>query len=101
MTSERQGEHPARPFGTTGGGFAEGECDDTALDEQVGSFATGEEKPEEFPQDEKLGSFARGQEDADNPQNVAEGTFKTGADEESGANEESRADEESGTNKES
>jgi hypothetical protein len=95
MTSERQGEHPARAFGTTGGGFAEGECDDTALDEQVGSFATGEEKPEEFPQDEKLGSFARGQEDTDNPQNVAEGTFETGAD------GESRADEESGANKES
>jgi hypothetical protein len=89
MTNERQGEHPARAFGTTGGGFAEGECDDTALDDQVGSFATGEEKTEEFPEDENLGSFARGQEETDSPQNVAEGTFDRGADDESGANKES------------
>jgi hypothetical protein len=95
MTSERQGEHPARPYGSTGGGFAEGESEETPQDERVGSFATGEENPEEFPQDEELGSFARGQEDTDNPQNIAEGTFKTGAD------GESRADEESGANKES
>lgn len=75
MTGERQGEHPARAFGTTGGGFAEGECDDDALDKQVGSFATGEEQPEEFPEDENLGSFARGQEETDDPEDKAEGTF--------------------------
>jgi hypothetical protein len=75
MTGERQGEHPARAFGTTGGGFAEGEGDDTAVDEQVGSFATGEEKPEEYPQDEDLGSFARGQEETEDPEDKAEGTF--------------------------
>lgn len=78
MTSERQGEHPARPFGTTGGGFAEGESEEVPQDERVGSFATGEEDPEEFPQDEELGSFARGQEETDDPENKAEGTFGHG-----------------------
>ena len=64
ISGEREGEHPARAYGTTGGGFAEGEADpkDFEQDEQVGSFATGEEEPEKFSEDEQLGSFGRGQE---------------------------------------
>ena len=64
MSSKREGEHPARAYGTTGGGFAEGEANPEEFeeDEQVGSFATGEEDLEKFPEDEQLGSFARGQE---------------------------------------
>ena len=27
MSSEREGEHPARAYGSTGGGFAEGQVD--------------------------------------------------------------------------
>jgi len=79
MTSEREGEHPARPYGATGGGFAEGEAkpDEFEEDKHVGSFATGEENPEEFPDDERLGSFARGQEASDSPQDAAEGTFSS------------------------
>ena len=74
MSSERQGEHPARAYGVTGGGFAEGQADPKELvqDKQVGDFATGEEDLERFPEDAKLGSFARGQE---SQQNVQEGTF--------------------------
>jgi hypothetical protein len=77
MNSERQGEHPARPYGATGGGFAEGEAhaEEFEEDKQVGSFATGEEDPDKFAEDEQLGSFARGQEETDSPQNVDEGTF--------------------------
>jgi hypothetical protein len=77
MTSERQGEHPARPFGSTGGGFAEGEAnpEEYEQDQKVGSFATGEEDSEEFPQDENLGSFAKGQEATDDAENETEGTF--------------------------
>jgi hypothetical protein len=79
MSSEREGEHPARAYGATGGGFAEGETnpEENERDKQVGSFATGEEDPEKFPEDEQLGSFARGQEDTDSPQNAEEGTFDT------------------------
>ena len=44
---------------------------------RVGSFATGEEEPEEFADDERLGSFARGQDETDSSQNVKEGTFGT------------------------
>jgi hypothetical protein len=82
MSGEREGKHPARPFGSTGGGFAEGETDPEEFeqDERVGSFGTGQEDPEEFPEDEKLGSYARGQEQTDSPQNVEEGTFGTGED---------------------
>lgn len=82
MSSEREGEHPARPYGSTGGGFAEGEAnpEEFEQDKHVGSFATGEEDPEQFPDDERLGSFARGQEETDSPQNVEEGTFGTGED---------------------
>ena len=54
MTSKREGEHPARAYG-----------------------ATGEEDLEKFPEDEQLGSFARGQEKTDSPQNEEEGTFGT------------------------
>ena len=80
MSSERQGEHPARAYGKTGGGFAEGQVNPEQFeeDEQVGSFATGEEDPEKFPEDEQLGSFARGQEKTDSPENLEEGTFATG-----------------------
>ena len=79
MTGEREGEHPARAYGTTGGGFAEGETkpEEFEQDEQVGSFATGEEEPEKFADDERLGSFARGQEETESSQNVEEGTFGT------------------------
>jgi hypothetical protein len=77
MSSERQGEHPARAYGVTGGGFAEGQANPEEIpeDEQVGSFATGEEDSEKFPEDEQLGSFARGQEKPDSLQNMEEGTF--------------------------
>jgi hypothetical protein len=87
MSSEREGEHPARAYGATGGGFAEGEAnpEEFEQDKNVGSFATGEEDPETFPEDEHLGSFARGQEDTDSPQNVEEGTFGTGEDDSAGA----------------
>jgi hypothetical protein len=79
MSSERKGEHPARAYGATGGGFAEGEAkpEEFAEDKDVGSFATGEEDPEKFPEDERLGSFARGEERTDSPENVEEGTFGT------------------------
>ncbi len=80
MSSERQGEHPARAYGVTGGGFAEGQADPEEFeqDQEVGSFATGEEDLEKFPEDAKLGTFARGQE---SEQNVEEGTFATEEDE--------------------
>ncbi len=74
MTSDRHGTHPARPFGVTGGGFAEGQVNPEEFkpDKNVGGFATGQEDLEEFPEDAKLGSFARGQE---TQENVEEGTF--------------------------
>ena len=77
MSSERQGEHPARPYGATGGGFAEGEADpeEFSEDQQVSGFATGEEDPENFPEDEKLGNFARGQDEPESPEETEEGTF--------------------------
>jgi len=76
VSSERQGEHPARAYGATGGGFAEGQANPEEFkeDEEVGSFATGEEDVDEFPEDEQLGSFATGQE---TEENVEEGTFGT------------------------
>jgi hypothetical protein len=78
MSSEREGEHPARAYGTTGGGFAEGAANPEKFeDDKVGSFATGEEDLEKFPEDERLGSFARGQEKTDSPPNDEEGTFGT------------------------
>ncbi|MGO9753992.1 MAG: hypothetical protein ACLP8S_28595 [Solirubrobacteraceae bacterium] len=79
MTSEREGEHPARAYGVTGGGFAEGQAnpEEFAEDKQVGSFATGQEDPEKFPEDEQLGSFAKGQAKPDSLQNMDEGTFDT------------------------
>ena len=79
MSSKREGKHPARPYGTTGAGFAEGEANPEELEQnkQVGSFATGEEDLEKFPEDEQLGSFAKGQEKTDSPQNEEEGTFGT------------------------
>jgi hypothetical protein len=79
MTSGRQGEHPARAYGVTGGGYAEGQVnpDEFEQDKRVEGFATGQEDAESFPENEQLGSFARGQEETDSPQNVQEGTFGT------------------------
>ena len=79
MMNERQGEHPARAYGATGGGFAEGQAkpEEFEQDTEVGGFATGEEDLERFPEDAELGGFARGQE---SQQNVQEGTFGTGED---------------------
>jgi hypothetical protein len=73
MSGERKGgAHPARAYGKSGGGFAEGQVNPEQFeeDEQVGSFATGEEDPEKFPGDEQLGSFARGQEKTDSPEDL-------------------------------
>jgi hypothetical protein len=80
MGSKREGEHPARAYGRTGGGFAEGQThpEEVEPDKQVGSFATGEEDLEKFPEGEQLGSFARGQEKTDSPEHDEEGTFVTG-----------------------
>ena len=63
-SDDRHGTHPARPFGRTGGGFAEGQDNPEEFkpDKTVGGFATGQEDLEEFPEDAKLGSFALGQE---------------------------------------
>lgn len=79
MTSERQGEHPARAYGATGGGFAEGQSNPEEFpeDKQVGSFASGQEDLEKFPEDEQLGSFTRGQATPDSLQKMDEGTFDT------------------------
>jgi hypothetical protein len=79
MSSKREGEHPARAFGATGGGFAEGQAgpEEFEEDKQVGSFATGQEDAEEFPEDEQLGSFAKGQEKPETLENMGEGTFGT------------------------
>jgi hypothetical protein len=76
VSSEREGEHPARAYGVTGGGFAEGQADpkEHEEDQEVGDFATGQEDLEEFPDDAQLGTFARGQE---TEENVEEGTFGT------------------------
>lgn len=74
MSSDRRGTHPARPFGVTGGGFAEGQNDpeDHPPEKNVGAFATGQEDIEEYPEDVKLGSFARGQQAESH---IHEGTF--------------------------
>jgi hypothetical protein len=76
-SNKREGEHPARAYGATGGGFAEGQANPEEQDKQVGSFATGEEDLEKFPEGEELGSFSRGQQTTDSPQNEEEGTFDT------------------------
>jgi hypothetical protein len=80
VSSDRHGTHPGRPFGRTGGGFAEGQDNPGEFppDKTVGSFATGEEDLEEFPEDAKLGSFARGQQAESH---IHEGTFGTREDE--------------------
>jgi hypothetical protein len=79
MSSDRQGKHPARAYGATGGGFAEGQADPDEFeqDKRVEGFATGQDDPEKFPEDEQLGSFAKGQEKRDGPEDVEEGTFGT------------------------
>ena len=80
MSSHRDGTHPGRPFGVTGGGFAEGQVDEEYVpDKKVGGFAEGQEDVEEFPEGTKLGSFARGQQAESH---IHEGTFGTGEDEE-------------------
>lgn len=80
MSSDRRGTHPARAFGRTGGGFAEGQDnrEEFPPDKQVGGFATGQEDIEEYPEDVKLGSFARGQQAQSN---IHEGTFGGGENE--------------------
>lgn len=80
MSSNRDGTHPGRPFGVTGGGFAEGQNDaeEFVPEKKVGSFGTGQEDVEEFPEDLKLGSFARGQQAESH---IHEGTFGTTEDE--------------------
>jgi hypothetical protein len=79
MSSKREGKHPARAYGATGGGFAEGEAnhEEVEQDKQVGSFAAGAEDLEKFPEGEQLGSFARGQEETGSPHDEEEGTFGT------------------------
>ena len=81
MSSDRHGTHPGRPFGVTGGGFAEGQNnpDEFKPDKTVGSFATGQEDLEEFPEGAKLGSFARGQQAESH---IHEGTFGSVEDDE-------------------
>jgi hypothetical protein len=74
--SNRHGTHPARPFGVTGGGFAEGQNNPEEFepDKTVGGFATGQEDLEAHPEGVKLGSFARGQQAESH---IHEGTFGT------------------------
>jgi hypothetical protein len=74
VSSDRRGTHPARPFGVTGGGFAEGQNDpeEHPPEKNVGAFGTGQENIEEYPEDVKLGSFARGQQAESH---IIEGTF--------------------------
>ena len=78
--SHRDGSHPGRPFGVTGGGFAEGQVDeDYVPTKKVAGFAEGQEDLEEHPEDAKLGSFARGQQAESH---IHEGTFGNVEDEE-------------------
>ena len=76
-SNDRHGTHPGRPFGVTGGGYAEGQVDpeDYTPDKNVGGFASGQEDLEEFPEGAKLGTFARGQQAESH---VHEGTFASG-----------------------
>jgi hypothetical protein len=76
VSSDRRGEHPGRPFGATGGGFAKGQNNPEEFEptKDVGGFATGQEDIEEYPEDVKLGSFARGQQAESH---IHEGTFGT------------------------
>jgi hypothetical protein len=75
-SDDRHGTHPARAFGRTGGGFAEGQDhpEEFMPDKTVGGYASGQEDLQEFPEGAQLGGFARGQEDERNTQ---EGTFGT------------------------
>jgi hypothetical protein len=77
VSSNRHGTHPGRPFGRTGGGFAEGQDhpEEFPPDKTVGAFGTGQEDLETFPEGAKLGSFARGQQAESH---IHEGTFGTG-----------------------
>ncbi|HEY2656976.1 MAG TPA: hypothetical protein VGI55_14380 [Solirubrobacteraceae bacterium] len=79
MSSNRDGTHPGRPFGVTGGGFAEGQNDPEEFkpEKKVGAFGTGQEDLEQYPDDAKLGSFARGQQAESH---IHEGTFAVGED---------------------
>jgi hypothetical protein len=74
---KREGQHPARAYGVTGGGFAEGQANPDELedDKQVGSFATGEEDLEKFPEDERLGSVGKGLQNPESLEDMPEGTF--------------------------
>jgi len=86
VTSDRHGTHPGRPFGRTGGGFAEGQDNPEEFkpDKTVGGFATGQEDLEDFPEGAQLGSFAKGQEEEEH---VDEGTFGRVEDEDEGEDE--------------
>jgi len=80
---DRHGTHPGRPFGVTGGGFAEGQNNPEEFkpEKTVGGFASGQEDEEQFPEGAKLGSFAIGQEAE---KHTEEGTFGRVEDEEEG-----------------
>ena len=71
---DRHGTHPGRPFGVTGGGFAEGQVhpEEFKPDKTVGGIATGQEDLERFPEGAQIGSFAIGQE---GERHIHEGTF--------------------------
>jgi hypothetical protein len=73
-SDDRHGTHPARPFGRTGGGFAEGQDhpEEFEPDKTVGGFGTGQEDLEEFPEGAQLGGFAKGQE---TERHTHEGTY--------------------------
>jgi len=79
-SDDRHGTHPARAFGRTGGGFAEGQDnpEEHKPDKTVGGFASGQEDLEEYPEGAELGGFARGQE---TEKSTHEGTFGTVEDE--------------------
>jgi hypothetical protein len=81
VSSNRHGNHPARAYGVTGGGFAEGQNNPEEFepDQTVGGFATGQDDQEAHPEDVKLGSFARGQQAESH---IHEGTFAAGEDKE-------------------
>ena len=66
MSSEREGEHPARAYGSTGGGFAEGQADpeqseEDEKDETGRKFRDRRGRSREgFPENEQLGSCRQG-----------------------------------------
>jgi hypothetical protein len=55
-------------------------------------FAKGEDRPEEFPEDEQVGSFAEGEEERDAAERAREGRFSEGEEELSEADPEKHAE---------